>query len=449
MEKTRNQRECSLKQSGFCHLSTIQSAHELKVKMKIAVKTLLFVSILAVWIISCQGEKNEQSEECIRLGAMFIMSGPFEGYGQNAQQAINLALEEINGTGGILGKKLEVVYRDTWATPTEAIKKSTLIAEELITDERVNFLVGPTSSRVALAVSELAKKHKTILIVPQSATDELTGPQLHPYIFSTLSNAMMHARSGAHFAASKPYKRWMCIAPDYNYGHSSWRIFKERLLELKSDVEIVGESFSAFQKTKNYTPYIEDILKNEPDAVWAPLWGNEAVIFIRQGIEHDLFSKTKFFFPVGGALDVLVPLGKEMPKGLYMSSRYFFTTPDSDMNRSFVASYVSKFKEYPDYMAGEAYAGVYFIKAAAERAKSFDSDAIVRAVERKPLAWETPEGWKIMRSEDHSVVEDCIWGESGYSKEYGFAIITNIQSIQGEDICRTKEELRQLLTNKQ
>ncbi len=76
--------------------------------------------------------------------------------------------------------------------------------------------------------------------------------------------------------------------------------------------------------------------------------------------------------------------------------------------------------------------------------KSADADAVIQAVEQEPLAWETPEGWKVMRAEDHAAVEDCVWGETGFTGKYDFAVLTNIQSIQGEEICRTAEELRQV-----
>lgn len=406
-------------------------------------KIKVVVLFLAAAIFGLGKESRSEEPQNIRIGSMFIMSGPLEGYGRHGRQGIELAIQEINANGGVLGKKLEAVFKDETAakTPEDAAK----IAEELITKEKASFLIGPTSSKIAPAISETAKKLKTPLILTQAASPELTGPkQFHPYIFSTLSNAMMHSRAGAQFAASKPYKRWMCVAPDYNYGHSSWEMFKTRLQELKPDVEIVGEEFPAFMKTTDYMPFIKEVLEKKPDAVWSPLWGNEAVTFIKQGMQHDLFSKVKFFFPVGAALDVLLPMGKDMPEGIFMSSRYFFTTPNSDMNRSFVEAYHKQFKEYPDYMAGESYAAVYFLKAAVERAKSTDADAVVQAVEKEPLAWEAPEGWKVMRAEDHAIVEDCVWGETGFSKKYDFAVLTNIQSIQGEEICRTAEELRQV-----
>jgi hypothetical protein len=95
-------------------------------------------------------------------------------------------------------------------------------------------------------------------------------------------------------------------------------------------------------------------------------------------------------------------------------------------------------------MAGETYSGIYFIKAAVERAGTTETEAIIKAVEKEPLAWETPEGWKIIRAEDHSVVEDCLWGETSYNEKYGFSIPKNFESVQAEDICRSDEELRQV-----
>jgi branched-chain amino acid transport system substrate-binding protein len=303
--------------------------------------------------------------------------------------------------------------------------------------------MGPTSSGLAPAFSDFARKNKKILVVTQAAAPELTGPLFHPYVFSILSNAMMHSRAGAYFVASMPYKRWMSIGPDYNYGHTSWSMFKTKLKELKPDVEFVGEVFPKLME-QDYQPFIAKIVEMKPEAVWCSLWGDDAVRFIRQALPHKLFEKIKFAIPDGAALETIVPLGKDTPEGILMSSRYFFTTPDSDTNRKFVKAYFERFKEYPDYMAEETYAGVYFLKAAIERAKSTDADKIVEAVEREPLAWETPEGWKIMRTEDHQVVEDVVWGETTFSEKYGFSVLKNIQSIQGEQICRTSDELKEV-----
>ena len=375
----------------------------------------------------------------IKIGALFICSGKVGGYGKHAEQAIKLAVDEINAGGGILGRPLTATVKDT------RLKKDVMleIAEKFVNEDKVDFLMGPTSSGLAMALTQFARENKKILIATQAAADALTGAKLHPYIFSTLSNAMMHSRSGAYLLASKPYKRYMCIGPDYSYGHSSWEMFKTKLKELRPDVEIVGELFPKFL-ADDYSAYIKQIQEAKPEVVWSPLWGGDAVTFIKQALPTGMFKQVKFAFPCAGALEVLVPMGKDMPEGVYVSSRYFFPTPDSSLNRNFVKAYQERYKEYPDYMAGETYAGVYFIKAAVERAGTTDAEAIIKAVDREPLAWETPEGWKVMRPADHSVVEDCVWGETTYNEKYGFSIPKNFEAVQGAEICRTDDELKQI-----
>ncbi len=375
----------------------------------------------------------------IKIGAMFISSGKVGGYGIHGRQAIELAVDEINASGGILGRTLEATVEDTQLKKDRVIS----LAEKFIKEDKVNFLMGPTSSGIAMALTEVAKKHKTILVATQAAADALTGAKGHPYFFSTLSNAMMHARAGAYFMAVKPYKTYMCVGPDYSYGHSSWNMFKTKLMELRPDVKIVGELFPKFL-SKDFTPEIKKIKEAKPDAVWSPLWGGDAVTFIRQAIPSGIFQQTRFAFPCAGALEVLVPMGKDMPDGIYVSSRYFFPTPDSSLNKQFVKAYRERFKEYPDYMAGETYAGVYFIKAAVERAGTTDTEKIIEAVDKEPLAWNTPEGWKIMRPEDHSVVEDVLWGETAFNEKFGFSMPKTFDAIQGAEICRTADELKAL-----
>ncbi|MGD8661442.1 MAG: ABC transporter substrate-binding protein, partial [Desulfobacterales bacterium] len=355
--------------------------------------------------------------EPIKIGAMFISSGKMGGYGKHGGQAIQLAVDEINADGGVLGRNLEAVIEDTKLKKDIALA----LAERFVNQDKVDFLMGPTSSGIAMGLTEFARQNKKILVLTQAATDALTGAKFHPYVFSTLSNAMMHSRSGAYLMASKPYKKYMCVGPDYSYGHSSWKMFKSKLQQLRPDVEFIGELFPKFL-AKDYGEEIKKVLDAMPDMVWCPLWGGDAINFIKQALPTGLFDKVKFAFPVAGALEVLVPMGSDMPTGVYVSSRYFFTSPDSSMNQRFVKNYYTRFNEYPDYMAGETYAGVYFIKAAIERAGTIEADKIIEAIEKEPLSWETPEGWKTMRPEDHSVVEDCLWGQTSPNKKYGFAI---------------------------
>ncbi len=400
---------------------------------------LVLCAVLSVFMLVAETVSAQQP---IKLGVMFIMSGPMGGYGKHGMQAVQLAMDEINVAGGIMGRRVQAIFEDTKLQAPRGAE----LAKRFILEDKVDFIIGPTSSGVALAVSKVATENKKILVLTQAAADSLTGADFSRYQFATLSNAMMHSRAGAYYMASKPYKRWMCIGPNYNYGWDSWAQFKGKLKELKPEAEFLGELWPKLTEP-DFKPFIQKILDAKPDAVWSPLWGNDANNFIKQGLAMGLFNKIKFAFPDGAALETLVPLGKEMPEGLYIAARYFFLTPDSELNRSFVKAYRERFKEYPDYMAEETYAGVYFLKAAIERAGSTDSEKIIAAVEKEPLAWETPEGWKIMRKEDHAVVEDVVWGETVYSTTYGFNILKDPQSVQAEQICRTPQELKAVKEN--
>jgi len=405
--------------------------------MKSEVKYCVLVIVLCLALGTALAE-----DKPIKLGVQWVMSGEQAGYGKYGKRGVSMALDEINSAGGIMGRKVRAVFVDTELNPQKAVTD----AERLIREENVDFLMGPTASKVAVPLSEVARKHKRILVVTQSITDALTGSRFNPYLFSVLSNSIMLSRSGAYLMASKPYKRWMCVGPDYNFGRASWKMFKKKLKELRHDVEFVGETWPKLM-TQDYTPHINKILELKPDAVWCPLWGGDAVEFIKQALPRGLFKKTKLAFPLGASMTVLEPLGKELPEGIFMTACYFFTSPDSQMNREFVQAYYSKFKEYPDQMVAEAYAGAYFLKAAVERAGSTDSKRIVDAVDREPLAWEAPGGWKIMRKEDHQAVGDVIWGETAYSEKYGFAVLSNIQSIPAAQICRSRAELDKVVAD--
>ena len=180
-------------------------------------KKWIMGNVLLVMMFSLVTTPVIATDKPIKLGAMFISSGKVGGYGKHADQAIRMAVEEINEDGGILGRRLEVLFEDT------KLKKENVlsIAEQFVNQDKVDFLMGPTSSGIAMSLTDFAKKNKKILVATQAAADSLTGDKFHPYIFSTLSNAMMHSRSGAYLMSTKPYKKYMCIGPDYSYGHSS------------------------------------------------------------------------------------------------------------------------------------------------------------------------------------------------------------------------------------
>ena len=121
----------------------------------------------------------------IKIGVPMPLSGPAALYGEPAAKGMRMFVEEINATGGVLGKKLELLVRDSKASADEAVR----VSREMILKEEVQFLVGTLTSAEGPAVSTIAKENKIVLIAPIPKTDQLTAEKnLHPYVFRTAAN---------------------------------------------------------------------------------------------------------------------------------------------------------------------------------------------------------------------------------------------------------------------
>jgi len=365
----------------------------------------------------------------IKIGAINVLSGSFAAYGKSGRQGAQLAIEEINAQGGLLGRKLELIQVDGQAKPDVGVQE----ARRLILNEKVNFLIGIDSSSVALAVAPLTNEYKIPLVVMHGATPALTE-QCNPYVFRTSNNARMDAYAAADLAAKLPYKRWANIGPDYEFGHSSWSDFIARLKEKRPDVEVVGEQWPKGGES-NYTPYITALVQQRPEAVFSVLWAGDLVTFVRQANAFGFFKQIKLFEdPVGAALESIGPMGKEAPIGELFSTRYWFLQSQSKVNKAFVEAYHKKWGEWPSYNAEEHYAGVQMLAAAVRKAKSLDADAIKKAFEADGgMTYEAPEGKKWMRPADHQVFEALVWGYTTPSNDYPFVVLKDITMVPEKD----------------
>lgn len=370
-----------------------------------------------------------QGQQPIKIGALFILSGNFAGYGKSGSKGAQLALEEINAQGGVLGRPLQLIVVDDQGNPEVGVRE----ARRLILQEKVDFLFGVDSSSVALAIAPLTDEYKIPLVVTHAATPALTE-QCRPYVFRTSNNARMDAWAAASLATTLPVRRWANIGPDYEFGRVSWQDFIARLKQLRPNVEVVSEQWPRFGST-DYASYITALMRARPEGVFSTLWAGDMVIFARQAKAFGFFNQVRYFVnPVGATLEVLAPLGKEAPEGLLVSARYWFLYPNTQRNRAFVEAYRKKFGEYPSYNAQEAYAGLHMLALAIQKARSTQAEAVRRAFEADSgLVYTAPEGRKQMRPEDHQVFEDLIWGYTKHSPDYPFAILDRIQIIPAKN----------------
>ena len=138
------------------------------------------------------------AQKPIKVGMPMPLSGPPALFGEPATKGAMMFVEEINARGGVLGRKLELITRDSKADANEAVRQ----ARELILKDNVDFLVGTLTSAEGPAVSVVAKENKIVFIAPIPKTDQLTAPdKLHPYVFRVAANTTMEGRSAAEIVA--------------------------------------------------------------------------------------------------------------------------------------------------------------------------------------------------------------------------------------------------------
>ncbi|HXG16091.1 MAG TPA: ABC transporter substrate-binding protein, partial [Calidithermus sp.] len=257
---------------------------------------LLVVAVLAAAALLAPPPGAAQKP--IKIGFPMILSGPGALFGEPALKGAQMFVEEINARGGVLGRKLELLARDTKGNADEAVR----VSRELILRENVDFLAGTLTSAEGPAVSVVAKENKIVFIAAIPKTDQLTAPdKLHPYVFRVAATTTMEGRSAAEIVAKWPVKRIATISPDYAYGQDVTRAFVEHLKKIKPGVEIVDQQWPKLGEA-DYTPFINAQMAKKPEAVFSSLWGGHFVTFAKQAKPLGYFDAIKYnFMGVGEA----------------------------------------------------------------------------------------------------------------------------------------------------
>src|SRR5947208_13830862 len=255
----------------------------------------------------------------IKVGFPIILSGGGALFGEPAMKGAQMYVEEVNAKGGVLGRPIELVVRDTKGNADEAVR----VARELILKDNVDFLVGTVTSAEGPAVSVVAKENKIVFIAPIPKTDQLTAPdKLHPYVFRVAANTTVEGRSAAEVVAKWNVKQIATIGPDYAYGQDVTRAFVSWIKKLKPGVEIVDQEWPKLGDA-DYTPFINAMMGKKPDAVFSCLWGGFFVTFAKQAKPLGLFEAVKQnVIAVGeaGSPETAKTMGSDYPFGIWVNS---------------------------------------------------------------------------------------------------------------------------------
>lgn len=303
-----------------------------------------------------------------------------------------MALDEINAAGGVLGRSIEVISKDDGGSPGDAVT----VASELIARDDVVMLFGTLLSNVGLAVSDVARQNKIPFIAAEPLSDALAWEQGNRYTFRLRPGTYVQAAMLAEEAAKLPAKRWATVAPNYEYGQSAVKAFKDLLSARRSDIEWVGEQWPALFKI-DAGATVQALAQAEPDAIFNVTFGSDLAKFVREGTTRGLFEDRTVVSILSGEPDWIDPLKDEAPRGWIVTGYpwYDLETPE---HVKFREAYRARFDDYPRLGSVVGYAAMWTVADAIAKAGSTEPEALVDAL--RGLEVDTPLGPVVYREAD-------------------------------------------------
>jgi len=368
-----------------------------------------------------------EAQKPIKVGYPMILSGPGALFGDPALKGAQMYVEELNAKGGVLGRKIELLPRDTKGDANEAVR----VSRELILKENVDFLVGTLTSAEGPAVSVVAKENKIVFIAPIPKTDQLTAAdKLHPYVFRVAANTTMEGRSAAEIMAKWPVTKIATISPDYAYGQDVTKAFVEYIKKIKPSVQIVDQQWPKLGEA-DYTPFINAQLAKKPEAVFSSLWGGHFVTFAKQAKPLGYFDAIKYNMLAAGegaSPESTKSMGADYPVGIWGNSYDAFYWGETPAHRDYIAR-LSKYTkdDYPSSWAIQGYIGMAFLAEGIKKAGSTDSEKVSKAL--LGITIDTPIGPQTIREKDHQANRGQLYGKTVKDPKYPFAIMKPVTYV--------------------
>jgi branched-chain amino acid transport system substrate-binding protein len=345
-----------------------------------------------------------------------------------------LALEEINAAGGLLGQKVEVISRDDNANPGDAVR----VAEELVSRERAVVVFGTFLSNIGLAVTDFAKQRRVLFVAAEPLTDKITWENGNRYTFRLRPNTYMQSAMLVPEAAKLKKKRWAIVYPNYEYGQSAAATFKALLKQAQPDVEFVAEQAPALGRI-DAGAVAQALIDAKPDAIFNVTFGADLARFVREGQTRGLFKDRPVVSLLSGEPEYLDPLRDEAPEGWIVTGYpwYSIKTPEHD---KFLAAYQRRWKEYPRLGSIVGYATMWSIAEAIKKAKSTDTERLIVAM--RGLQVDSPFGKFTYRAVDHQATMGAYVGTTTVNQ--GRGVMKDFRYIDGTAVLPSDAEIRKL-----
>jgi branched-chain amino acid transport system substrate-binding protein len=352
-----------------------------------------------------------QSE--IKIGEINSYSG-LPAFTEPYRKGWQLALEEINASGGINGKKLVVVSKDDGGKPADAITA----ANELVSSEGVTMIVGTFFSNIGLAVSDFAKQKNVFFLAAEPLTDALIWSKGNANTFRLRPSNYVQAAMLVEEAAKLPAKRWATIAPNYEYGQSAVAVFKKLLSAKRPDIEWVGEQYPPQGKI-DAGAVVEAIASTNPEAILNVEFGGDLTKLVREGNTRGLFKGRTVVSFLTGEPEYLDPLKDEAPQDWIVTGYpwYGVHTPEHD---AFLKAYQAKYNDYPRLGSVVGYTTLKAAAAILAKAGSTEPEKLIKAAEGIETA--SPFGKVVFRASDHQSTLGAFVGKTAVKDGKGVMV---------------------------
>jgi branched-chain amino acid transport system substrate-binding protein len=257
------------------------------------------------------------------------------------RNAWTLAQEQVNAAGGIHGRPIATIFRDDAGKPEDAVRH----AGELINAERVHLLAGGFLSNVGLAIADFANQNRRLYVASEPLTDALVWSRGNPFTFRLRPSTYMQSAMLVEEAAKLPAKRWATVAPNYEYGQSAVRWFKELLTRAKPDATFVAEQFPALGRI-DAGATVQALAAANPEAIFNVTFGADLTNFVRQGSTRGLFERRRVVSLLTGEPEYLDPLGDEAPEN-WIVTGYPWDQLNTPSHTAFRDAYRARWNDYP------------------------------------------------------------------------------------------------------
>ena len=328
----------------------------------------LVIAALVIALAVAAGSPPAVAQGPIKIGASLSLTGTYAKLGKNQHEGYQLCQKDLNARGGLLGRKVELAVYDDQSMPATAVR----LYEKLITEDKVDGVMGPYSSPVTEAVANVSEKYKKVMVSPLAATTSIfKKTPRRQYIFMVISPAEVYLEGLVDMAAKRGLKTVAVVNEDTLFSKAAASGAAE--LAKKKGLQVVYQE--AYPKgNTDFSALLTKVKAQNPDVIAAATYFDDAVALTRQmrelGVNPKMYGVT-----VGGDLPEFYDTLKQNAEYIYGATQWEPTLPYPG-NQEFFEAYKKDFGHEPSYHSAAGYAGCMIYADAVKRAGSLDSDKV-------------------------------------------------------------------------